>query len=84
VIQNPKYIFISQKKYIGELLKKISMDECNHISSPMEWNLKLTSKEGMNLRMQPSTNNLWEFLSTFIPSSCKNLVNDICPLQKDF
>jgi hypothetical protein len=46
VIQNPRYIFISQKKYIGELLNKFSMAECNHVSTPMEHNLKLTSKEG--------------------------------------
>jgi hypothetical protein len=46
VIQNPKYIFISQKKYIGELLNKFGMAECNPVSSPLEQNLKLTSKEG--------------------------------------
>jgi hypothetical protein len=36
VIQNPKHIFISQKKYIEELLNKFGMDECNPISTPME------------------------------------------------
>jgi hypothetical protein len=36
VIQNPKYIFISQKKYIGELLNKFGMVECNLVSTPME------------------------------------------------
>jgi hypothetical protein len=46
VIQNPKYIFISQKKYVGELLSKFDMIECNPISTPMEQNLNLTSKEG--------------------------------------
>ena len=46
VIQNPKYIFISEKKYIGELLKKIGMVECNLVSTPMDQNLKLTLKEG--------------------------------------
>jgi hypothetical protein len=46
VIQNPKYIFIYQKNYIGELLNKFGMVECNHVSTPMEHNLKLTSKEG--------------------------------------
>jgi hypothetical protein len=46
VIHNPKYIFISQKNYIGELLNKFGMAECNLVSIPMEQNLKLTSKEG--------------------------------------
>jgi hypothetical protein len=55
VVQNPKYIFISQKNYIGELLNKFGMVEWNHVSTPMEHNLKFTSKEGnefgMNLMM---------------------------------
>jgi hypothetical protein len=46
VIQNLRFIFISQKKYIGELLNKFGMVECIPISTPMEQNLKLTSKEG--------------------------------------
>jgi hypothetical protein len=46
VIKNPKYIFISHKKYIGELLNKFGMAECNPVSTPMEPNLELTSKEG--------------------------------------
>jgi hypothetical protein len=46
VIQNPRDIFISQNKYIGVLFNKFGIDECNHVSTPMEQNLKLTSKEG--------------------------------------
>ena len=44
VIEDPKYIFISQKKYIGELFNRLEMVDCNSISTPMEQNLKLTSK----------------------------------------
>jgi hypothetical protein len=36
VTQNPKHVFISQKKYIGELLNKFCMVDCNHLSTPME------------------------------------------------
>jgi len=39
------YIFISQKKYIEEL-SKFGMVDCNPLSTLMEQNLKLTSKEG--------------------------------------
>jgi hypothetical protein len=46
VDQKSKPIFISQKKYIGELLSKFEMKDCNHVSTPMEQSLKLTSNEG--------------------------------------
>jgi hypothetical protein len=46
VTQNTKYIFISQNKYSGQLLNNFGMDECNPLSTQMEYNLKLTSKEG--------------------------------------
>eukprot|EP00253_Pinus_taeda_P031863 PITA_31863 len=46
VTQHPKSIFLSQKKYIGDLLNRFCMTECNPLSTPMEQNLKLTSIEG--------------------------------------
>ena len=58
VTQHPKYIFISYKKYVGELLNIFCMTECNLISTPKEQKLKLTSSEGKELRMRQSTNNL--------------------------
>eukprot|EP00253_Pinus_taeda_P027340 PITA_27340 len=46
VTQHPKYTFLSQKKYIGDLLNRFGMAECNPLTTPMEQNLKLTSIEG--------------------------------------
>jgi transposase InsO family protein len=46
VTQNPNFIFISQKKYIGELLCRFGMQDCNPVSTPMEQNLKISSNEG--------------------------------------
>eukprot|EP00253_Pinus_taeda_P004405 PITA_04405 len=46
VTQRPKSIFLSQKKYIGDLLNRFGMTECNPLTTPMEQNLKLTSIEG--------------------------------------
>lgn len=46
VTQHPKSIFLSQKKYNGELLNRFGMAECNPLTTPMEQNLKLTSIEG--------------------------------------
>eukprot|EP00253_Pinus_taeda_P029479 PITA_29479 len=46
VTQHPKSIFLSQKKYIEDLLKKFGMTECNTLTTPMEQNLKLTPFEG--------------------------------------
>lgn len=40
--QNPKYIFIFQKKYIVKLLNKFGMAKYNPLSTPVEHNLKLT------------------------------------------
>eukprot|EP00253_Pinus_taeda_P034759 PITA_34759 len=46
VTQHPKSIFLSQKKYIGDLLNRFGMTKCNSLTTPMEQNLKLTSIEG--------------------------------------
>eukprot|EP00253_Pinus_taeda_P017604 PITA_17604 len=46
VTQHPKSIFLSQKKYIGDLLNRFGMTECDPLTTPMEQNLKLTSIEG--------------------------------------
>jgi hypothetical protein len=41
--QNPNFIFISLKKYIGELLCRFGMQYCTYVSTPMEQNLKIYS-----------------------------------------
>eukprot|EP00253_Pinus_taeda_P016950 PITA_16950 len=46
VTQHSKSIFLSQKKYIGDLLNRFGMTECNPLTTLMEQNLKLTSIEG--------------------------------------
>ena len=51
VTQHPKFIFISQKKYIGDLLNKFGMYKCNPLTTPMEQNLKLTSIEWKDIKM---------------------------------
>ena len=46
VTQNPKSIFLSQKKYIRDSLNMIGMVECNRLTTPIKQNLKLTSIDG--------------------------------------
>eukprot|EP00253_Pinus_taeda_P027800 PITA_27800 len=46
VTQHPKSIFLSRKKYIGDLLNRFGMTERNPLTTPIEQNLKLTSIEG--------------------------------------
>eukprot|EP00253_Pinus_taeda_P014743 PITA_14743 len=46
ITQGPKFIFLSWKKYIGYMLNRFGMTECNHLTTPMKQNLKLTSTEG--------------------------------------
>ena len=41
VKQKEDEIFISQESYIKEILKKFNMDDCNPLSTPMEWEIKL-------------------------------------------
>ena len=45
VDKKQKHIFISQEKYVGELLNKLGMQDCNPICTPMEQNLQLTSNK---------------------------------------
>ena len=45
VTQHPKSIFLSQKKYVGDLLNMFGMVECNPLTTLMEQKLKLTSIE---------------------------------------
>jgi len=46
VTQHPKSIFLSQKKYTGDLLNRFGMTKCNPLTTPMEKNINLTSIEG--------------------------------------
>eukprot|EP00253_Pinus_taeda_P024629 PITA_24629 len=46
VTQHPKSIFLSQKKYIGDMLNRFGITECNNLTTPIEQKLKLTSIEG--------------------------------------
>eukprot|EP00253_Pinus_taeda_P017144 PITA_17144 len=49
VTQHLKSIFLSQNNYIGDLLNRFGMNECNPLTTPMEQNLKLTSIEQKKL-----------------------------------
>ncbi|KAE8656273.1 hypothetical protein F3Y22_tig00117005pilonHSYRG00292 [Hibiscus syriacus] len=48
VLQSSAGIFISQKKYVGEILDKFKMKDCNHMNAPSEFGLKLNKDEGGN------------------------------------
>ena len=49
VWQEPDYIFISQSKYIGEILKAFGMTECKSVGMPMEVELKLSTEDASPL-----------------------------------
>jgi len=46
-------IFISQKKYMKEILEKFKMESCNSVSTPIETSIKL-SKEGDDRVIEPT------------------------------
>jgi len=41
VVQSTSGIFMSQKKYVREILNRFRMQDCNPTSTPMEFGLKL-------------------------------------------
>ena len=41
VIQSGDGIFVSQKKYVGDILDRFQMKDCNPLSTPVEFGLKL-------------------------------------------
>ena len=45
VWQEPGNIFISQSKYVGEILKAFRMTECKSVGTPMEVDLKLSMED---------------------------------------
>jgi len=45
VVQSSAGISISQKKYLQEILNRFSMEECNHVTTPTEFGVKLTKDE---------------------------------------
>lgn len=45
ITQGDNGIFISQKKYVTDILKRYQMDSCNQAKTPIEVGTKLT-KEG--------------------------------------
>eukprot|EP00253_Pinus_taeda_P005792 PITA_05792 len=46
VFQCPHHIFISQSKYVAEVLQRFGMQYCKPVLTPMEQNLKLSKFEG--------------------------------------
>eukprot|EP00253_Pinus_taeda_P021680 PITA_21680 len=96
VTQHPKSIFLSQKKYIGDLLNRFGMTKFNPLTTPMEQNLKLTSIEGKEFedatKYRQFVGSL-NYLTTTRPnisfavgilSKFMSLVRNIGPLQKEF
>ena len=62
VSQHTRHIFLSQKKYGKELLKKFSMEDCKPSLTPMEQNLKVSKFEGGELVNNTSYRQLMESL----------------------
>ena len=41
IVQSDDGIFLSQKKYVGEILDRFQMNDCNPVNTPVECGLKL-------------------------------------------
>ena len=53
VKQQHNEIFISQKKYMMEILEKFKMDSCKSVNTPVETGIRL-SKEGDHRVIEPT------------------------------
>ena len=60
--QTPGGMFVSQQRYVLELLEKFQMREARPISSPMDPNEKLSSNEVRDWQMQSATDSWWAHL----------------------
>nr|GEX52177.1 retrovirus-related Pol polyprotein from transposon TNT 1-94 [Tanacetum cinerariifolium] len=49
IIQGQEGIFISQRKYVDDTLKKFNMQGCKTVATPMNINEKLTTEDGTEL-----------------------------------
>eukprot|EP00253_Pinus_taeda_P032277 PITA_32277 len=87
VTQHPNFIFLSQKKFIRDMLNMFDKDKCNPLIIPMEHNLKLISTEGKefedatkyrqlikNLNYLTTIDQTFHLLLESSPSLCKSLV----------
>ncbi|WZZ49949.1 hypothetical protein YC2023_050056 [Brassica napus] len=54
VIQDTRGIFITQRKYASETLRKFGMEDCNHVLNPIVSGTKLT-KEGDGMKVDPTS-----------------------------
>ncbi|KAK8667479.1 hypothetical protein V6N13_007628 [Hibiscus sabdariffa] len=45
VVQSPAGIFISQRKYVRDILLRFQMNECNSVNTPAEFGLKLSKDQ---------------------------------------
>ena len=64
VRQMREEIFISQEKYINDLLKRFKMDECKPIKTPMPTNGHLDLDEGGNIVDQTLCNRTDQIIRT--------------------
>ncbi|XP_057982316.1 uncharacterized mitochondrial protein AtMg00810-like [Malania oleifera] len=46
MLQSSIDILISQKKYVGEILDRFQMKDCNYVNTPSEFGLKLNKDDG--------------------------------------
>ena len=53
VKQDEEGIFVSQERYVKEILKKFSVEDCQHVDTPVEFSIKI-SKDGEEKAVNPT------------------------------
>ena len=74
-------VFICQKKYVKEILKKFNFQECKEVSTPMDQKEKLCKEDGADKADEGYFRSLIGCLM-YLTATCPDILNDVSILSR--